>query len=196
MLDEKFVILAVLINFLGGLSYLVATLKGKTKPNKVTWFIWAVAPLIAFWSEIDQGVGIQSLMTFMVGFNPLLIFLASFVNKKAYWKVSRLDWICGSLALSGLVAWKITDVGNVAILFSIFADTVAAVPTLVKSYREPETENSLIFLGGGISAGITLLTIDHWNFEHYAFPAYILVICVLLYVLIKFKIGKKFAVKS
>src|SRR5918992_4551489 len=31
---------------LGALSYLIDTLKGKVQPNKVSWFVWALAPLI------------------------------------------------------------------------------------------------------------------------------------------------------
>ncbi len=74
MINENFVILGVVIGFIGSLSYLLSTIKGKTKPNRVTWFLWAIAPLIAFAAEIKEGVGIQSLMTFSVGFGPLLIF--------------------------------------------------------------------------------------------------------------------------
>lgn len=103
MLPEWFIYIGVIISFLGSLSYLISTLKGKTKPNKVTWFIWALAPLIAFFATIEQGVGIQSLLTFMVGFNPLLVFIASFINKKAYWKISKIDLACGSLAIVGVI---------------------------------------------------------------------------------------------
>ena len=89
MLDERFVFVGFGLSLIGGASYLFATIKGIAKPNKVTWFLWALAPLIAFWAQIQQGVGLQSLMTFVVGFNPLLIFLASFVNKKAFWKIAE-----------------------------------------------------------------------------------------------------------
>lgn len=190
MLNENFVYLGALISFIGGLSYLIDTLKGKAKPNKVTWFVWALAPLIAFWATVQQGVGIQSLLTFMVGFNPLLIFIGSFVNKKAYWKITKLDLACGGLAIIGLVLWQITGTGNLAIFFGILADGIAAIPTVIKSYQVPETENPNVFLGAGIAALITLLTIDTWKFEYYAFPAYILAICALIFVLIKFKIGE------
>ena len=101
MLDPNFVIVGAVIGFLGGISYLVDTLKGKTKPNRVTWFFWSLAPLIAFAGELDKGVGIQSLMTFMVGFSPLLIFFASFVNKKSFWKLSKSDYLLGLLSLLG-----------------------------------------------------------------------------------------------
>lgn len=135
--------------------------------------------------------GIQSLLTFSVGFNPLLIFIASFVNKKAYWKVTKLDLSCGALAIVGLVLWQITGTGNLAIFVGILADGIAAIPTVIKSYKQPETENPYVFLGSGIAAIITLLTVKTWNFEYYAFPAYIFAICALIYVLIQFKLGKR-----
>ncbi len=190
MIPENFVILGLVFNFLGGLSYLIATLKGKVKPNRVTWFLWAIAPLVAFFAEIGEGVRIQALMTFMVGFNPLVIFLASFVNKKAEWKLGPLDYVMGGLSLLGIFLWYLTKNGNYAIFFSISADGLAAIPTLIKSYYYPETENYWAFLAAFISAAITLLTIDVWNFAHYGFPLYILLLNLVFVPLIKFKLGK------
>lgn len=190
MLNENFVILGVAINFLGGLSYLFLTIKGKVKPNRVTWFLWALAPLIAFSAEIGKGVGIQSLMTFIVGFNPLLIFFGSFVNKKAEWKLGTLDYVIGGLSLLGIFLWYLTKDGNYAISFAIVADGLAAVPTLIKSYSFPETENYLAYLTAFIAAGITLLTIDIWSFAHYGFPVYILLTTFVFVLLIKFRLGK------
>lgn len=191
MIDERFMFVAVLISFLGSASYLIETIKGRVRPNRVTWALWALAPLIAFVAEIKQGVGLVSLMTFMVGFGPLLIFFASFVNKKAEWKITRFDVICGALSLGGLALWGLTRVGNIAILFAILADALAAIPTLVKAYKYPETENSQVFLFGGISALITLLTIKQWNFAHFAFPIDTFFLCLTFFLIIKFKLGKK-----
>lgn len=189
MLDERFVILGSIISFYGSLRYLVDTLQGKAKPNRVTWFFWALAPLIAFVAELGKGVGLQSLMTFMVGFNPLLVLLASFVNKKAYWELHKLDYFYGGLALFGIIIWQITGEGNLAILFSILADGLAAIPTVIKSYHQPETESGSIFLCGLIMAALTLLTITDWTFAHWGFPVYIFGINLVLYSLIKFKLG-------
>ncbi|MEN9328417.1 MAG: hypothetical protein RI947_1225 [Candidatus Parcubacteria bacterium] len=190
MINEQFVIVGAVLNFIGGISYLIDTLKGKVKPNKVTWFLWALAPLIAFAAEIKQGVGIQALMTFTVGFNPLLIFIASFVNKKSQWKLTSLDYICGVLSILGIILWLATDVGDVAILFSICADALAAVPTIIKAYNEPKTESYMPFLGGMLAAGLTLLTITQWNIAHSAFPLYIFIINIFMVVLIMFEPGK------
>lgn len=191
MINENFVYVGFIIGFLGGLSYLVDTLRGRVKPNRVSWFLWAVAPLIAFFAELKQGVGIQALMTFSVGFNPLLIFIASFVNKKSQWKLTRFDISCGILSVFGILLWYLSKNADVAIFFSILADGLAALPTIVKSYKEPETENYWAFLAGAVNSGITLLVIREWNFAHFGFPVYIFAVCILLTILIKYKLGAK-----
>jgi hypothetical protein len=196
MIDEKFVILAAVINLIGSTNYVINTIKGKTQPNRVTWFLWALAPLIAFGAMIDKGVGLSALMTFMVGFGPLMVFIASFVNKKSVWKITRFDLTCGALSLGGLGLWLLTKEGDVAIFFSIIADALALLPTLVKSWKAPETESSLIFLNGSISAVITLLTLNTFTFAYYGFPLYILAACLLLFVVIKFQVGKHFTAVS
>lgn len=191
MIDERFVILGAVLNLIGSLSYLRDTIKGKTRPNRISWFLWAAAPLLAFSAELNHGVGLPALMTFMVGFGPLLIFLGSFVNRKSSWKLTRLDVVCGTLSILGLILWQLTGSGYLAILFSILADGLASVPTVVKSWKEPESENWHPFFFGAVSAVITLLAIDTWDLAHYGFPIYIFAICVLLTVLIKFKVGSR-----
>lgn len=186
MIPEQFIIVGAIISFLGGISYLIDTIRGTVKPNKISWFIWAVAPLIAFFAEIKQGVGLHALLTFIVGFNPLLIFLGSFINKKAYWQISKTDMYCGALSAGGLVLWYITKEPNIAILFSILADGLAGIPTVVKAYVAPETENYHAFLASAIASGLTLLTITEWTFAHYGFPLYIFLICITLFTLIRF----------
>ena len=191
MLDERFVILGALLSLIGGLSYVIDTIKGKAKPNRVTWFIWALAPLIAFSAEINQGVGLQSLLTFSMGFIPLLVFLASFLNKNAHWDLGRLDLVCGGLALLGVVLWRVTNVGDLAILLSIAADAIAAIPTVIKAYRDPSSENYKMFFYGAINAAITLLVIKQWNIAYFGFPVYIFALYTLLTFLVFSHIGDK-----
>ncbi len=174
MLHPNFVILAVTFNVIGCTSYIREILRGNATPNRVSWFLWALAPLIAFTAQITEGVGISSLMTFMVGFLPLIVFLTSFVNRAAYWRITRLDLVCGVLSLAALALWAITRKGDIAIALSIAADGLAAVPTLIKAWKEPETEDYRVFLFATISAAITLLTLPSWRFATVGFPLYIL----------------------
>lgn len=194
MIDERFVIVGAVLNITGSISYALSTLKGRTKPNRITWFIWAFVPLIAFCAQIQKGVGWQSLMTFMVGFGPLLVFASSLVNKKAYWKITRLDVSCGILSIMALILWAVTKDGEIAIALSILADLLAGLPTLIKSYRDPESENSDVYRNSALSGAITLLTVKTWTFANFGFALYIFVLCVTLYALVKFKLGQRIVV--
>lgn len=197
MISSNWIYLGALLNIIGSLTYAWNTIKGHTKPNRVTWFLWALSPLIAFGAMIGEGVApLDGLMTFMVGFGPLIVFISSFVNKNSVWKITSFDMICGGLSVLGLIAWALTRTGNVAIFFSILADGLALLPTLVKAWREPETENHVVFRNAAISATITLLALKVYDFQHLGFPIYIFVSCVALYAIIRFKIGLRFAKKQ
>ena len=196
MISENFIYLGAALNLIGSSTYVLHTLQGKTKPNRVTWFLWALAPLIAFAAQLDEGVGKQAILTFVVGFGPLLVFAASFINRKSIWKLTRFDFACGALSVLGLILWLVTDEGNLAIALSIAADGLAALPTVVKSFKEPETESYTVFLLGAVNAALTLLTIKVWAFAEYGFALYILIICLLLFTLIKFEVGKKLLART
>ncbi len=191
MLHSNFVIIGTLIGAVGSLAYLIDTVKGKVKPNRVSFLLWSIAPFIAFAAQLKQGVGLESLMTFSTGFLPLTTFIASFLNKKAEWKLTRFDLICGVLSILGLILWLITKVGNVAIFFSIVADGLAAVPTIVKAYKYPDTEIAWPWLATVFGVVLTLLTINDWTFANSGFIINILVVDTLIFSLVQFRIGEK-----
>ena len=196
MLHPNFVIIGTLIGAVGSLAYLIDTVKGKVKPNRVSFLLWSIAPFIAFAAQIKQGVGLESLMTFSTGFLPLTVFIASFVNKEAEWKLTKFDLICGALSIIGLILWLITKVGNVAIFFSIVADGLAAVPTLVKAYKYPDTEMAWPWLATVFGVVLTLLTLSEWTFANSAFIVYILIVNTMIFSLVQFRIGEKLGFKD
>ena len=192
MLHPNFVIVGTLIGAIGALAYLIDTLKGKVKPNRVSFLLWSIAPFIAFAAQVKQGVGLEALMTFSTGFLPFIILLGSFVNKKAEWKLTHFDLFCGFLSFVGLILWLITKVGNIAIVFSILADGLAAVPTIVKAYKYPVTELAWPWLATAFGVVLTLLTLKKLTFANSGFIIYILIVNFIIFVLIQFRIGEKF----
>jgi hypothetical protein len=193
MLPSNFVIIGTLIGAVGSLAYLIDTLKGKVKPNRVSFLLWSIAPLIAFAAQIGKGVGIESVMTLSVGVLPLMIFGGSFVNKKAEWKLTPFDLSCGFLSIVGLIFWLITQEGNIAILFSIIADGLAAIPTVVKAYKYPESELAWPWLMTSIGVILTLLTLNQLTFANSGFIIYIFIVNTTIFALAQFKVGKRVA---
>ena len=61
---------AIVVNFVACLSYVRAVLKAEATPNRVTWFLWAIVPLIAGAAQLRSGVGISTLVVVLVGAGP------------------------------------------------------------------------------------------------------------------------------
>ena len=191
MISVNWVYLGSAIGALGTAVYLRDTLRGTTKPNRVTWLLWAVAPLLASAVELDEGVGLRTLPTFMVGFMPLLVFVGSFHNRESVWRIRRIDYACGVMSVVGTVVWLVTRNGVLAISAAIAADFLAGVPTLMKSWTHPETETVYTYIGAVLSMVILLLTIDHWTFDVAAFPIFIVVVASVEVFLVGFEPGPR-----
>jgi hypothetical protein len=173
VINENWIYLGTAIGAAGAAVYLRDTIRGTTQPNRVTWLLWAVAPLLAAAVALNAGAGLRALPTFMVGFMPLLIFIASFHNSASVWKVRRVDYACGAVSVVGTIVWLITRNGVVAISAAIAADFLAGVPTLMKSWTHPETETVHSYVGALISMIVVLLTVDQWTFDVVAFPLFV-----------------------
>ncbi len=178
------VILGVLLSFSACVLYIRDMLAGRTKPNRVSWFLWALPPFIGVYAATSDGATWATLPTFMAGLNPLLVLVASFASKKAYWKITVFDMLCGLFSLLALLAWMITENPASAILFAILADALAGVPTLVKAFSHPETETGVSYALFFVAQSTAFFAISTWSFTETAFPLYLITINALLFVTI------------
>ncbi|WP_375489095.1 hypothetical protein [uncultured Jatrophihabitans sp.] len=176
MIDQRFVLLGAALTLFGTVRYIWQTVHGRTKPNRVTWTLWATAPIIGFFAQLDKGVGLPSILTLSVGLGPAAILAASFVNPGSYWRIGRFDIACGLVSVAALVIWLSLDDPTPAVVFAVFADLMGGIPTLRKSWIAPETEQASVFALSALNGAITVLTIDHWNVATWAFPVYIAVL--------------------
>ena len=173
---EYLVIIAAIGSFLAAFVYIRSMFVGGTKPNRVSWLMWAIAPLIATAASLSNGVGWAVLPVFMAGFSPFLIFIASFFAKKAYWRLSSFDYMCGAFSAIALIMWWLTKEPNVAIVFAIASDALASIPTLTKAWTDPKTESVWPFLIGALGAASSLTVASLWTFSEYAFPSYLIIV--------------------
>lgn len=177
---EYLVFVGMFVQFVGIFSYGREVLRGRAKPNRITWLMWSIAPLIATAAGLANGVGLAVIPVFMSGFCPLIIFIISFVNKNSYWKLETFDYWCGFFSILALVLWGITKQPVIAIVFAIVSDFFAAIPTLIKSWKYPETERVAPFSTGLFNALTSFGAVKMWGFSELAFPIYLVVIDVCL----------------
>lgn len=180
MIPEYYAIIGAIIASLGGFYYLYETLTGKSQPNRVTWLLWGVFPMITFVAQRVQEVESVSWVTFVSGFTPILVVIASFVNKKAYWKSRALDYYLMLAALIGIMFWVITDNPNIAISLALMADLCAAIPTVIKCYKYPNSESWIAYSISTLGFGLAVFTIRSWTYENYAFVIYLTLINMIM----------------
>jgi len=195
VLPEYFAIIGAVIGSIGGFYYLYETIIGKAKPNRVTWLLWGLFPMVIFIAQRAQGVEGLSWASFVAGFTPILILLASFLNKKAYWKTQPRDYYLMAAAVAGIVLWALTDDPNLAILFALVADLLAGLPTVIKSYRHPETESWIAYAISTLGFGMGVLAIQTFTFENYAFIGYLFLLNGLLALLASRRISSALPVE-
>lgn len=175
------VVLSACISVLSSAAYLRDTLKGKSKPNLVSWSMWALAPLIgtaaALYAHADVWATVR---IFLSGFLPLIVFTASFLNPKSFWKLTTFDFLCGACSVLALIVWAIADSPRSAILFAAIGDGFATLPTVRKAWHYPETETGIAYVGSFISILLVLPSIPRWDIENSAFQIYLLIANAML----------------
>lgn len=180
-IDIFLVIISVCISIYGSYRYVYDTIRGTTRPNRISYGLWAIAPLIGVGAAISSGAGVlTTVRTFMAGFVPLIILIASFLNRSGYWKTTKFDYICGSFSLIALVLWLVIDLPIYAVLIAALADFFAAIPTIKKSWTNPESETGIAYITSLLSVVIILPTIKVFDIQNTAFQIYLIVVNLTL----------------
>jgi hypothetical protein len=193
MIGAEFVYLGCAIALLGSASYVIDTARGRIQPNRVTYVMWSLAPLVTFTVQVREGIGIQTLWMLALALCPLSILVASFIGKGSAWSLTAFDLVCGALSFAGFLLYLATSVATLAVTFSVAADGLAALPTIRKAFLRPETESAWPYLTTAASAVLTLLTLSSLSFVNSAFSFYLLTVCLIIFALVKFRLGKPIA---
>ncbi len=169
------VLFGVALSIVAHFSYIKDTVRGDTKPNRVSWLMWSIAPLIASGAALTNGVRWAAIPTLGEALISLAVFFASFVNPRAYWKLRSFDYVCGTLSCVALVMWLAMREPNLAIIFSIASDALATMPTIVKSWKSPESESGFVYIGALAATLTSFAGVQSGLFSEYAFPVFLVI---------------------
>lgn len=178
-------VIGAIAQLLGIYSYIKETLTGNTRPNRITWLLWSIAPLIGVTAAFFDGVSTLALLpVFMAGFGPLLVFIASFINKNSYWKLEKFDYLCGLFSILALILLYFTKQPIIAIIFAVISDALASIPTIIKSYLHPETETLGTYAWSAFTAATSFFAVKMWIPSAVIFPIYLICLNVTLVALV------------
>jgi hypothetical protein len=189
VIPANFVFLGSALSLGGAALYVRDTWRGETAPNRVTWSLWALEPILAYVLERQANVGLAAVWTLVLGCVPLVVLAASFHDPKSVWKVGRFDLVCGALSIVGMMVWALSGEQTIALVSFVTADAIAALPTLRKSFREPHTETAWNFIASAVAAVITLLTLSRFTTAGALFPMSVLVMNTTISTLVLTKVG-------
>ena len=163
-------LLAGLLSLAAFVPYIIAIVKGATKPNRATWWIWTTNGLILLASYYASGA--ESTVWVAVGYfvGSLLTAVLALRYGEGGW--SPFDRSCLLGAALGLLFWWMFNSSIVALVTTLFVDFAGALPTIRKAYRAPETEDRVawgLFISGNT---VNLLAVEAWSFAIAVYPVY------------------------
>ena len=161
---------AGIISLVAFIPYILAILRGETKPNRATWWIWTVIGLMLGASYYSSGANhtIWVPVSYIIG--PFAVAILSIKYGEGGW--TRFDRSCLLGAGVSVVLWWMFSSPLIALLIGLFIDLMGALPTIRKAYHKPESEDrtawTLFFAGSTAN----LFAVESWTFAIAVYPIY------------------------
>lgn len=168
-----FAIASGIVLLFGGPSYVTDILKGKTKPQRVTWFIWSVLGIIAFGAQLKLGAHWSLVYVGLDALGNLAVFGLSLKHGVGGW--TRLDKLALSIAGLGLVISFLAHSPLIALGGVVLADAAGASLTIRKVFHAPASETPITWLALGTSALLSAFSVGRMNASLLLYPLYLMV---------------------
>ena len=157
------------------IPYIRDIVHGTTRPNTVSWFLWVGLLIISVLAQISAGASWS--LVFLIGdLVGTSIILAFCFFGYGYGKYGWIEWVCLVLAVIAVVSWQVTDQPLLAIIFAAIADLMASVPTIVKAFKDPWSEDPPQFLLISFASLLAIISSTIFDPANIVFPAYLLLV--------------------
>ncbi len=164
------------------IPYISSMRKGRTRPNRATWWIWTLVGLLLAASYYSVGARHTLWVPLSYVAGPLIIAVFSLRLGVGGW--GRLDRFCLFGAALSLVLWGISHSPLVALVLNIVIDLMGAIPTIRKAFLEPQTEDRAAWVLFLVGNTFNLFAINRRQFAIIVYPAYLFFISFLMILLI------------
>jgi hypothetical protein len=145
----------------------------KTKPHRVSFFIWSVLAAIAFFTQLAGGARWSLFLPAADGLVTLAIFMMALGYGEGGF--TARDYAALVLAAVGLGLWYVTKQPVLALLIVILVDAIGAVLTLIKTYHDPTSETFSLWLLASLGGLCAALAVGQISFALLVYPLYIFV---------------------
>lgn len=181
--------IAGVIALLAFVPYFISTLQGKNRPNRATWFIWLIVGIILFASY--RTAGAQDTLWVALANVIIIACIVMLSIKYGEGGFCLFDLVCLTGAALGLLLWWYFASPLPALYLCIGIDFIGAIPTIKKSYLEPQGENHLTWILFCIANTLNLIAVQPWNLAMAAYPIYLFLISTGIVVILSIRLKSK-----
>ena len=176
-------IIAGVIAFSAYVIYIISIFRGKTKPNRATWWIWSFMGFVLALSYYFSGAENTIWVPIVEFIGPFLIALLSLKYGEGGLD-NKTDLICMGGALISIILWIIFNNPLLVLIINLVIDTFALIPTIKKTYLRPEGEDFKAWLGTGVADTMNLFAIEMFTFGVMVYPIYMLISDLIIILLL------------
>lgn len=174
-MEKYFAVISGLFALAASPPYIIDTLNNKTKPQRMTWFIFTVLSTIALISQWSLGASWSLVFLALDALASLIVLVLSL--SRGVGGYTRLDMLALAIALAGALVSILVDKPIIALLGVIIADLAGVLLTIKKTYQEPASETTLSWLLFGFAASFGALAVGKVELELLLYPIYIAIVC-------------------
>ena len=169
-----FLVISILAGFTSPVIGINSILRGNFRPHRMTRFLIFLVSLLFVGTLLAQGDHNGIFIAVAQFLGSAVIFYLSLKRGLGGWATT--DKIVLVMSLLTIVVWKTTSDATLALLMSIVADVIGFSPTLVKTWKWPETEEWKFYMSDVVASFFSILSIATYGLATLAFPVYILLI--------------------
>ena len=162
--------LAGLLSLAAFVPYIVTTLRGRTRPNRATWWIWTINGLVLGASYWATGATHTLWVPVSYVIGPVVTAILSLKYGEGGW--TGFDRACLTAAGVSLLLWWTFSTPLVALLMTLSVDFSGALPTIRKAWHDPSGEDRLawaLFIAGNAA---NLFAVERWSLGVAIYPVY------------------------
>lgn len=179
---EIFGYISGVLFILSAVPYVRSILKGETKPQRITWLIWTVLVFIAFFSQLAKGATWSLLLTAGDAVTIVIVFLFSIkYGVGGFRKIDILSLVGAGISL---LLWYFTNEPAVALFLIILIDIIGSNLTIIKAWKNPETENWIGWAMCGLGGLFGIFSVGSMNVVLLSYPVYICLINSLIAIIV------------
>ena len=171
-------LLAGLIILVSIVPYVRDTLRGSTRPNIVTWALWTLTGAILVAAQYTAGASwtLVILVASTVTTSIVTVLAIRYGQTNYGW----FDGGCLVMAVLALAGWVITANPLTGIVLGVVAEACAVAPTVLKTYRAPETETPATYWLTNVATVLALIASTRYDLANILFPLYALSVNTLV----------------